>query len=103
MLQHVLFSFTSPNAIDPVETFTAFLLSVVAEQSGRAVVGARFLREDERIVTVAAGKVADLVVVRGDPSSKIPDIENVEIVFKDGIGYDSAKLIQSVRGLVGLR
>jgi hypothetical protein len=40
---------------------------------------------------------------RTDPSTKISDIENVEIVFKDGVGYDSAKLIDSVRGLVGLR
>lgn len=65
--------------------------------------GARFLREEDRIGTLAPGKVADLVVVRGDPSSKIEDIENVELVFKDGIAYDSPKLIQSVRGLVGLR
>jgi imidazolonepropionase-like amidohydrolase len=65
--------------------------------------GARFLGEDDRIGTLAAGKLADLVVVRGDPSSRISDIENVEIVFKDGVGYDSAKLIESVRGLVGLR
>jgi len=65
--------------------------------------GARYLKEDDRIGTLAPGKLADLVVVRRDPSSKISDIENVEIVFKDGIGYDSAKLIESVRGLVGLR
>ena len=49
------------------------------------------------------GNSADLVVVRGDPSSKISDIENVEIVFKDGVGYDPAKLLHSVRGQVGLR
>jgi len=42
-------------------------------------------------------------VIKGDPSQKIEDIENVEIVFKDGVGYDSAKLIDSVRGLVGSR
>ena len=65
--------------------------------------GARFLREENRIGTLAPGKQADLVVVRGDPSSKITDIEAVEIVFKDGIGYDPVKLIDSVRGLVGLR
>jgi hypothetical protein len=28
---------------------------------------------------------------------------NVEIVFKDGVGYDSAKLFTSAKGLVGLR
>jgi len=65
--------------------------------------GARFLQEEGRIGTLAPGKSADLVVVRGDPSSKISDIENVEIVFKDGVGYDPAKLLQSVRGQVGLR
>ena len=42
-------------------------------------------------------------MINGDPSANIKDIENVEIVFKDGVGYDSAKLIESVKGLVGLR
>jgi imidazolonepropionase-like amidohydrolase len=65
--------------------------------------GALFLGELDRIGTIAAGKRADLVVIRGDPSNKIEDIENVETVFKDGIGYDSAKLIESVRGVVGSR
>jgi imidazolonepropionase-like amidohydrolase len=65
--------------------------------------GAQFLGELDRIGTIAAGKQADLVVIKGDPSKKIEDIENVETVFKDGIGYDSAKLIESVRGLVGSR
>jgi imidazolonepropionase-like amidohydrolase len=65
--------------------------------------GARCLQEEDQIGTLAPGKHADLVVVRGDPLSKISDIEAVEIVFKDGVGYDPAKLIDSVRGLVGLR
>ena len=43
------------------------------------------------------------MVIKGDPSKKIADIENVETVFKDGIGYDSVKLIESVRGAVGSR
>ena len=58
---------------------------------------------DHTIGTLVPGKQADLVVIHGDPSSKITDSENVEIVFKDGVGYDSAKLIESVRGQVGLR
>jgi hypothetical protein len=65
--------------------------------------GAQFLGELDRIGTIAPGKQADLVVIKGDPSRKIEDIENVETVFKDGIGYDSAKLIDSVRGVVGSR
>jgi imidazolonepropionase-like amidohydrolase len=64
--------------------------------------GARYLGEANRIGGIAPGKEADLVVVQGDPSRQIEDIENVEIVFKDGVGYDSAKLIESVRGQVGM-
>ena len=65
--------------------------------------GAQFMGELEQVGTIAAGKRADLVVIKGDPSKKIEDIENVETVFKDGLGYDSAKLIESVRGVVGSR
>jgi imidazolonepropionase-like amidohydrolase len=65
--------------------------------------GAQYLGEADKVGTIAPGKQADLVVVKGDPSQKIEDIENVEIVFKNGIGYDSAKLIESVRGMVGSR
>ena len=65
--------------------------------------GAQYLGELDRIGTIAPGKQADLVVIKGDPSKKIEDIENVKTVFKDGVGYDSAKLIESVRGTVGLR
>jgi imidazolonepropionase-like amidohydrolase len=64
--------------------------------------GAQYLGELDHIGTIAVGKQADLVVIKGDPSKTIEDIENVETVFKNGIGYDSAKLIESVRGRVGL-
>lgn len=64
--------------------------------------GAKYLGEQERIGTLAAGKQADLVLIKGDPSKAISDIENVETVFKGGVGYDSAKLIESVHGLVGI-
>jgi hypothetical protein len=65
--------------------------------------GARFLGEDSHIGSIAVGKQADLMIVKGNPAANINDIEKVEIVFKDGIGYDSEKLIQSVEGLVGTR
>ena len=63
--------------------------------------GAVYLGRDKQIGSIAAGKNADLVVVKGDPSKQISDIENVEIVFKDGVGYDSQKLLDSVRGRYG--
>ena len=66
-------------------------------------VHAEFLGQIDQIGTIETGKAADLVVIHGDPSSNIKDLEKVEIVFKDGIGYDSEKMIDSVRGLVGWR
>jgi imidazolonepropionase-like amidohydrolase len=63
--------------------------------------GAIYLGKDQQIGSIAAGKNADLVVIRGNPSKQISDVENVEIVFKDGVGYDSAKLLESVRGRYG--
>ena len=65
--------------------------------------GAVFLGLQDRIGTLEAGKQADMVLIKGDPSQKIDDIENVEIVFKNGVGYDSKKLIESIRGQVGIR
>src|ERR1043166_6437388 len=65
--------------------------------------GAKFLGEDSQIGSIAPGKQADLMVVKGNPAANIADIEKVEIVFKDGVGYDTEKLIQSVQGLVGIR
>ena len=64
--------------------------------------GAKYLGRDAKIGTIAAGKQADLIVVRGDPSQRIEDVENVEIVFKRGVGYDSPKIFDSVKGQVGL-
>lgn len=63
--------------------------------------GAISLGREATIGTIAAGKKADLILVDGDPSTTISDIERVDTVFKDGIGYDSKKLFASVAGLVG--
>ncbi len=64
--------------------------------------GARFLGELDRIGTVAAGKQADLVVIDGNPAANIAAIRKVKLVFKDGAGYDPAKLLDSVKGAAGL-
>ena len=64
--------------------------------------GAKYLGRDKTIGSLVIGKQADLVVVGGDPSTVIADVRKVETVFKHGVGYDAAKLIQSVSGKVGL-
>jgi imidazolonepropionase-like amidohydrolase len=65
--------------------------------------GAIFLGESDNIGSIAAGKAADLVVLSGNPAQSIEDIEKVQLVFKDGMAFDPAKLIQSVQGMVGQR
>ena len=65
--------------------------------------GARFLRREREIGAIAPGMRADLIVVRGDPAAHINDIENVEVVFTDGLGYDPQRLLEAVRGQVGIR
>jgi len=63
--------------------------------------GAIYLGLADRIGSLAPGKNADLLIVRGNPAANINDVENVVIVFKDGVGYDSARLLQSVKGRYG--
>jgi len=63
--------------------------------------GATYLGLQDRIGSIAAGKDADLFIVKGNPAANIADIENVIVVFKDGVGYDSAKLLDSVRDRYG--
>jgi imidazolonepropionase-like amidohydrolase len=65
--------------------------------------GATYLGQQEQIGSVAGGRAADLVVLDGNPAEKIEDVEKVETVFKDGVGYDPAKLRASVAGMVGIR
>jgi len=65
--------------------------------------GATFLRIRDRTGSIAVGKEADLQVVRGAPDQDIRDIDNVEIVFANGIAYDPQLLLSRVKGLVGWR
>ncbi len=64
--------------------------------------GAAYLGRAARVGSIAPGKQADLVVIDGDPSKTIADVRKVETVFKQGVGFDPAKLVASVSGKVGL-
>jgi enamidase len=64
--------------------------------------GAKYLGRDRTIGSIAVGKQADMMLVTGDPSRTIADVRNVDTVFRHGIGFDPARLIQSVTGRVGI-
>ena len=58
--------------------------------------GATYEGRADHIGTIAVGKNADLVVVTGDPSKNINDIENTILIFKDGVAFDSQKLLPTL-------
>ena len=64
--------------------------------------GAKYLGRDKTVGSIAVMKQADLVVINGNPAANIGDIRKVETVFKQGVGYDPAKLIASVQGKAGI-
>jgi len=64
--------------------------------------GAKWLKANDRIGSIAPGKQADLILVQGNPATKISDVRNIKVVFKQGVGYDPEKLIKSVEHTVGL-
>jgi hypothetical protein len=64
--------------------------------------GAKVLGVQDRLGSVEVGKLADLVVVRGDLAANASVIREVTTVFKDGVGYDSPKLLAAVKGRVGI-
>jgi imidazolonepropionase-like amidohydrolase len=64
--------------------------------------GARILGEEDDVGAIAPGKRADLVVIRGDPVRRPGDIYEVETVFKEGVGFDSARLRAGAMGRVGV-
>jgi imidazolonepropionase-like amidohydrolase len=64
--------------------------------------GARILGVDRDLGTVEPGKLADLVVLQGDLTADAKVIQATRHVFKDGVGYDPAPLIASVKGRVGI-
>jgi imidazolonepropionase-like amidohydrolase len=64
--------------------------------------GARILGVADRLGSVEQGKIADLVVLQGDLVADPAVIRRVTTVFKDGVGYDSPRLLASVKGRVGI-
>lgn len=58
--------------------------------------GARVMKMDKDLGSIAPGKLADLVVVTGDPLTNISDIRNTDLVVKDGVVYHSADLYRSL-------
>lgn len=64
--------------------------------------GAKFLGIADQVGTIELGKAADLVVLAGDVSQKISNVERVEQVFKKGVAYDARAIFADVHGIAGI-
>ena len=76
--------------VNPAKEFALMVkygMTPVQALRSATVSGAELLEMKDQIGSVAAGKLADLVAVPGDPLSDIHVLENVNFVMKDGVVY----------------
>jgi imidazolonepropionase-like amidohydrolase len=64
--------------------------------------GARYMGRDKDVGSLEKGKRADITLVDGDPTKNTTAIDTMPFVFKAGIGYDSNKIFDAMKGQVGL-
>ena len=95
--QGLIAGYTNLRAIEllVIAGFPPLAAIQIATENGAKALG---ILEDRG--TIEVGKRADFSIINGDPSTTITDIYQIETVFKNGIGYDSKALKDSVKGTV---
>ena len=73
----------------------------VAVLRSATINGARALGVADRLGSIEVGKLADMVVVDGNPLERIEDTRNVRWVIKAGELYDPAELLRRTEGRIG--
>ena len=63
---------------------------------------AKFEGREKDIGSLSVGKRADIVVIDGDPIRDVTAVEHMPLVFKDGVGYDTAAIFKSMQGQIGM-
>jgi imidazolonepropionase-like amidohydrolase len=57
---------------------------------------ARVARRDRELGSITPGKLADMVLVEGDPAKRIGDVRRTSLVIKDGAFYEPAALYKAL-------
>jgi len=64
--------------------------------------GAKFLERADKVGSLEVGKQADILIINGDLEADVSNIRKMEIVFKDGVGFNSPAIFKSMNGKVGM-
>jgi enamidase len=64
--------------------------------------GARYLGRDKDVGSLEKGKRANIAMIDGDPMKNASALDTMPFVFKKGVGYDSNKIFDAMKGQVGL-
>ena len=76
-------------------------LPTVTVLKAATINGANALGIGDRLGSIEVGKLADLVVVTGNPVEDIKTARNIRFVIKAGVVYDPDTLLQSAEGMIG--
>lgn len=76
-------------------------LPPIAVLKAATINGATALGVEDRLGSIEPGKLADLVVVRGNPIEDIKTARNIKYVVKDGVVHDPEVLLRSAEGKIG--
>ena len=77
-----------------LELFVSGGLSAAEALRDATIVPARVMKLDKKYGSIAPGKVADLIVVEGDPLADIRDIRKVDNTIRAGVAYSSHDVFQ---------
>jgi len=64
--------------------------------------GAVYLGRDRDVGSIAIGKRADLILIDGDPVANAVALDRMPTIFKNGVGYDTARIFAALKGAIGL-
>jgi imidazolonepropionase-like amidohydrolase len=79
-----------------IEIYASAGFTPIEAIQAATIVPARAMKREKESGTVEAGKVADFIVVDGDPLADLRNLRRVSTVVKAGRAYDTAKLWRMV-------